>query len=70
MLIMGCFYLGITVLVVYIDPNGIKNKNILEYPYLTNIQKCELLIEDIRMVYKCMKLVHISFDWIGIYLYA
>jgi hypothetical protein len=40
------------VLAWYIDPNGIENKNTVNYPYPTGIKKCEFNILDTPMVTK------------------
>lgn len=38
-LILGPFGLGMKVLTQYIDPNGIKNTNVINHPYPTSIRK-------------------------------
>ena len=34
----------------YIEPNHVKNKNTIKYPYPTSIKKCEILILDTQIV--------------------
>jgi hypothetical protein len=38
-LILGSFRLGVKVLTWFLDPNGIKNTNVINHPYPTNKKK-------------------------------
>ena len=49
--ILGWFYLDVTILPWYTDPNGTESKDILKYPFPSGIKKCEILIIDTQMVY-------------------
>ena len=51
-LILGSFRLSVKVLAWYIDPNGIKNIDVINHPYPTNKEKnkSEIRIIDTRMV--------------------